>query len=157
VRGVVAVAVVVLVLALGAGCGIPSRVEGTVRYRDAVAADGSGGQTVVTLTTVTTTAMPEGGPLGSRSFTRSATTVITDGDMAVLLRELDRAGLFGLGGRSDVPPVLPPGAISVDTDARRFSVALSDLRTAEDATAFSTAASRIVVSTQLGAHYQAPK
>ncbi len=132
-------------LSLGAvapGCGgLPDRVEGGVRYRDPVTAKGRGG-TVVTVTT---------------RATRPTETAVTPEELRRLLGDLDEIGLFDLAGRETTPSPLPPGSISVDTNARKFFVTIQDLRNEDESRRFSRSAYRIVGATQIGPHYSLPK
>jgi hypothetical protein len=145
-RALVATALALLA-GLAGGCnGIPDRVEGAVRFRDAITKDGRGGKTA-TLTTVTETAVLQ----------QPGTAGVTRSELAGLLRELDQVGLFSLAGRPEAPREGPPGSITVDTDARRFFVTIADLRTKDESACFTRAAARILLATQAGPHYSLPK
>ena len=156
-------------LALASGCnGIPSQVEGSVRYRDDLAKNGGGGKLIEIRTdaprapTATASAAPAAAPPPAAlnpavGISADAETILTPAEMSTLLLDLDRAGLFALPGRSDTPRNAPPGSIVVDTTARKFTITLADLRAPEDGARFGNAVSRIVLATQVGPHYSLPR
>lgn len=162
----IAVLVAIGLALLGAGCaGIPDRVEGRVHYRGPRSPKSEGRL----LTIATPSARPPGSvtraagagsgpPAGvAPDASRASVIISTDAELARLLQDLDAIGLFALSGKAQLPAEIPPGAIAIDTNARKFVVTLKDLGTDDEGKVFSRSAQRIVVATQDGPRYSLPK
>ncbi len=151
----VAAVLVVVAGACAAGCaGGPERVEGRIHYRAPETAKQKG--TLLTIESRPGAAPAD--PAAPVTLPQGTTPVsVSPEELALVLGDLEAIGLFALAGRPVVPAPLPPGAIIVDTTARKFTVTVRDLVTNAEGQVFSKAARRIVEATQSGPRYTLPK
>jgi hypothetical protein len=152
-RALAMIALGVLACAVGAGCGAPEvrTAQGRAVYRT----QKDGRPVVVAVATqerrvAQVDVADERGPQAGRSEPAPVDTRIEESELATLVARLDALGLFALPGRPSVPDLPGPRSITVDTTARKFYVAITDLRDNAQGDVYGKAAKAILETSLKG-------